>query len=224
MSRTLKAALATTLIAGAGTTLADANKDAYGHCNKAYEITITNLTYNQILSPPLVVSHARSVDLFEAGQPASEGLEALAEAGDTSILTGALAGADGVCDVMTAEGVVLPGESSTIVIRGSGQRVISVATMLVNTNDAFAGLSGMPMPRSFGPAARSIPAFDAGTEINDESCINIPGPACGGGGLDPSGGEGFVHIHRGIHGIGDLDPAEYDWRSPVAYVSIQRLD
>jgi hypothetical protein len=222
MSRTLQAALAIALIAGAGTTLANGN--AYGHCNKTYEVTITNLTYNQVFSPPLVVSHARSVHLFEVGEPASDGLEALAEGGDTGLLTGDLSGANGVCDVMTAGGVVPPGGSTTITISGSGKRLVSVATMLVNTNDAFAGLNGMKMPRAYAPASRTIPAFDAGTEINDELCANIPGPACGGAGTDPSDGENFVHIHRGIHGVGDLDQAEYDWRNPVAHVSIQRVD
>ena len=27
----------------------------------------------------------------------------------------------------------------------------------------------------------------------------------------PGGGEGFVHIHRGIHGVGDLAPSTFDW-------------
>jgi hypothetical protein len=35
------------------------------------------------------------------------------------------------------------------------------------------------------------------------------------------GGEGFVHVHRGIHGVGDLKPIGRDWRNPVATVSIR---
>lgn len=222
MSRALRAAVATILVAGAGPTLANGN--THGHCNKTYELTITNLTYDQVLSPPLAVSHAPKVRLFRTGEAAGEGLEALAEGGDTSLLTTALSGADGVCDVVTADGPVPPGESATVVIHGSGKRLVSVATMLVNTNDAFAGLSGMPMPRARVPVARAIPAFDAGTEVNDEICANILGPACGGAGTDAGGGEGFVHIHRGVHGVGELDPAQYDWRNPVARVSVQRID
>ena len=221
MSRTLQAALATILFAGAGTTLAKGH--AYGHCNKTYEITVTNLTYDQVLSPPLAVSHVPPIQLYQVGEPASEGMEALAEGGDTGLLTETLSGADGICDVMTADGPVPPGSSTTITILGSGKHVVSVATMLVNTNDAFAGLEGMAIPRAYNSASRTVPAFDAGTEINDELCANIPGPACGGSGTDASGGEGFVHIHRGIHGIGDLDPAGYDWRNPVAQISIQRI-
>jgi hypothetical protein len=46
---------------------------------------------------------------------------------------------------------------------------------------------------------------------------------CAGAGGSPGvGGEGFVHIHPGIHGIGDLIPAQRDWRNPVAKISIER--
>ena len=37
-------------------------------------------------------------------------------------------------------------------------------------------------------------------------------------------GEGFVHIHPGIHGGNSLDPAQHDWRNPVAAISITRID
>ena len=68
------------------------------------------------------------------------------------------------------------------------------------------------------------PAYDAGTEENDELCTSIPGPACGGTGLEASGnGEGFIHVHRGFFGIGDLEQAEYDWRNPVMAASFKRI-
>jgi hypothetical protein len=52
----------------------------------------------------------------------------------------------------------------------------------------------------------------------------VPGPACGGVALSPGdSGEGFVYIHNGIHGIGGLNPALYDWRNPAARIEIQRL-
>ncbi|MGH8760210.1 MAG: hypothetical protein ACREVW_11970, partial [Burkholderiales bacterium] len=67
-----------------------------------------------------------------------------------------------------------------------------------------------------------------GSERNDELCASIPGPEfaeCGGpgGGGKPEGDEeGYVHIHAGIHGIGDLPPEVRDWRNPVARIVVRR--
>jgi hypothetical protein len=33
-----------------------------------------------------------------------------------------------------------------------------------------------------------------------------------------------VHIHSGIHGVGDAIPAILDWRNPVAKIVIERMD
>ena len=68
-----------------------------------------------------------------------------------------------------------------------------------------------------------VPAYDAGTEINDESCDSIPGPVCGGEGMSGEDGEGFVSVHRGIHGVADLPAETYDWRNPVASISIRKM-
>jgi hypothetical protein len=39
-----------------------------------------------------------------------------------------------------------------------------------------------------------------------------------------SGGEeGYVHINASIHGTGDLDPSQRDWRNPVARITIERI-
>jgi len=51
-----------------------------------YEVTITNLTYNQIFAPSLVVSHRRSISLFQVGEPASEGIAIMAEDGNVGAI------------------------------------------------------------------------------------------------------------------------------------------
>lgn len=67
-------------------------------------------------------------------------------------------------------------------------------------------------------------AYDAGSEANSESCTYIPGPPCGNAEVRDTGdAEGFVHVHAGVHGIGDLDPAMHDWRNPVAEITIKRV-
>lgn len=195
----------------------------YKNCNHLYQVTIKNLTYDQVLSPPFATTHAASVQLFQLGEPASDELALLAEAGDSSGLTTALMNSPAVCDAETAAGPVPPGGSISLNVHGSNSSLFSVATMLVNTNDAFAALSGARLAAYSRSLYRTVPAYDAGSEVNDESCSEVPGPACGGAGLSAAGGEGFVHIHRGIHGVGDLDASRYDWRNPVAAITIRRI-
>jgi hypothetical protein len=99
-------------------------------------------------------------------------------------------------------------------------RRISVAGMLVPTNDTFVALNAVNLP--IWSQSHTVPAYDAGSEFNDELCANIPGPTCGGAGESVEGGEGYVHISRGISGIGDVEPSNYDWRNPVARIDIRR--
>ena len=195
-----------------------------GH-NGTYDVTITNLTRGQTFTPVLVVSHRpNSHLLFNAGEPASEQLSALTEGGDTIPLNELLRETRGVNTTTSSEGLLGPGESVTIKIRARrGRDRISMASMLIPTNDAFFSFQNLYLPRGHRSVVEYSPAYDAGTEPNDELCINIPGPVCGGEGGSPGiGGEGYVHINAGIHGIGDLDPATYDWRNPVARVVIKR--
>jgi hypothetical protein len=195
------------------------------------QVTITNLTMTTTFTPIMVASHKQGVTLFTLGQSASTDLEHLAEAGDLSELEATLRANPDVKDVEdTGSSGLPPGASVTVTVAaGGGYNYVSVASMLVPTNDGFFALNGMP-----GPAAglnRSItyysPAYDAGTEANDESCAHIPGPpgVCAGEGFNPARDDvNFVHIHSGIHGIGDLPAATYDWRNPVAQITITRVN
>lgn len=65
-------------------------------------------------------------------------------------------------------------------------------------------------------------AHSIGTEENNERCAFMPGPGCpmNSGNRQKGPGEGFIHVHRGFHGVGDLKEANYDWRNPVAEVVI----
>jgi len=99
-----------------------------------------------------------------------------------------------------------------------------MAAMILPTNDSFVALDTVRLPR-YGTVTYRASAYDAGSEPNDELCANIPGPTCGGEGRseDDSNAEGFVHIANGVHGIGDVDVAKYDWRGTVAEVTITRI-
>lgn len=210
-------------IALAGSILTSAAVQAAG---KMYEVTVTNLTRGQSFTGVLVASHRSGVTpLFSAGHAASDELAALAEGGDTEPLTGVLEDDPAVVEVQTAGGLLDPGKSKTIMVSGTkGVREITLAAMLIPTNDTFFALNGAALPRGQRTVTYYSPGYDAGSEPNDELCVSIPGPVCGGTGGSPGvGGEGTVHVTAGIHGVGDLVPAERDWRNPVAQITIRRV-
>lgn len=220
--RTFFAAVAVGAACISGTVLADGE----GH-KRTYEITVTNLTRGQSFTPILAASHRPdSHPFFSVGEPASDAFAALAEDGNTGPLNTLLEENPRVRHTSTSSGLLDPGQSVSIKIKArSGRDRVSMAAMLIPTNDAFFAFQNLPLPRGRHSIIEYGPAYDAGSEPNDELCINIPGPVCGGTGASPgAGGEGNVHIHAGIHGIGDLSPAEYDWRNPVARVVIKRVD
>lgn len=190
----------------------------------AYEVSITNLTEAQAFTPILLATHVPSMKLFTPGSEASEELATLAEGGATGPLADRLLDFPGrVLDIVSTEGLLMPGDTVTVEITGDVfHRRLSFVAMLIPTNDSFVGLNSLPLPSRSSEVL--VPAYDAGSEPNDELCVNIPGPVCGGEGGSPGeGGEGYIFISQGIQGIGDLDPETYDWRNPVAYVEVRRM-
>jgi hypothetical protein len=179
-----------------------------------YEVTVTNITYKQQFTPLLLATHKPDIRFFTLGQ-----LAPLRTLLDGSPLVNATAAASGLLD---------PGKSMTFQIQGNPWRDrLSVAAMLIPTNDAFVALNAVQLPYPGWPAQNyTAIAYDAGSEVNDELCTSIPGPffaECGGsgGGAKVNGGEGFAHVHRGVHGVGDLKPSVRDWRNPVAQVQVR---
>ena len=188
------------------------------------EVTITNLTPGQIISPPLVVTHDANFQLFALGAPASPGLAALAEDAEPPPLIDEIDDDPSVFDIQVGGDVILPGATMTIEIEATSQfRYVSLAGMLVTTNDTFFAARGIRASTGGGATVLS-PGYDAGSEENNEDCAFIPGPPCGNAGVGTGSSEGFVHINSGIHGIASLAPAEFDWRNPVAFVSVQRAN
>ncbi len=208
------------------------NGNHYGnnHDSRTYAVTITNITSGQFFTPVLVATHKAGVNFFELGAAPSNELADLAEGGATGGLQMLLDGhpkyvLDTNTSGMTPDGdpLINPGESVTIHITGSRKfDRLSLAGMLLPTNDTFVAIDSMPLPRNY--ASELALAYDAGSEMNDELCINIPGPQCGGAPFSDGLAEGYVHISRGISGEGDLATSDYDWRNPVAKVTVRRID
>jgi hypothetical protein len=161
------------------------------------------------------------------GFTASEDLRMVAEAGNIEPLAATLKENHEVVDVQNSgdglDGFLEPGASVTVVVSAKhGAKLISIASMMLPTNDGFIALDSVQAPKN-GSATYYSPGYDAGTELNDELCANIPGPYCGGSGESSGVGEGYVHIHRGIHNIADLNASIYDWRNPVAKITVARI-
>lgn len=224
MKRISVVLLAATSILGVATSSAEAlERVSTREGGRTVSVTVTNATSGQIFSPPIVVVHDSSIQLFQVGQPASPELAGVAEDADAGPLLALLGTLPEVYDVNVGDGVILPGESRSVevTVRG-GSPVISVVGMLVTTNDAFYAATTTPVASRFNPGRVVANAYDAGSEANTESCEHIPGPPCGNGGVRVTeGAEGFVHVHGGIHGVGDLMPSTHDWRNPVAYVTVE---
>lgn len=199
-----------------------------GHASdrsRKYKVTFTNITRGQIVSPPIVFSHTYKFNFFKVGTLASDGLAQLAEDGMTDTLEAELLAQRSVYNVVTADGVIPPGQSAHVEIKTRRPfGFISAAGMLVVSNDAFFGARKLRLPYGYGKVEYYAAAYDSGSEANSESCDYIPGPPCGNPvARDTVDAEGFVHIHSGIHGIGDLAPEQLDWRNPVVKITIQAV-
>ena len=200
-----------------------------------YEITVTNIAPAQTFTPILGVAHTGGIALFELGSPAGSELESLAEAGNVDPLNALLSTVpDLVGGTAISGGLLSPGATATFALEAPrGFRYLSLAAMLIPTNDTFMAVDSMPLPVRRGEVVAYALGFDAGTEANDQNCANMPGPRCGGAALsDPADSdEGFVAISNGFHELGSTDgqgneilsPSPYDWRNPVARVTVRRI-
>lgn len=151
-------------------------------------VSITNLTQGMLFTSRLLIAHTDTVDIFEPGTPASEGLTAVAEGGDTSILSAAL-DTDFASDQTNQPfggPLAAASTSANYQFETNDHPLLSLVTMLIPTNDAFAGLDGWEIPTVPGTYTVTLNAYDSGTEANDEvnsgnSTLTGPGGVALGG-------------------------------------------
>jgi hypothetical protein len=201
------------------------------HPERTYRVTVTNLTDGQPMTPFVVATHDRSFSLFSRGAMASHGLQQLAENGGVPVLVEELAANPAVGDVQVAAPAagppVHPGASVSVDVTATlDARFVTLAGMLICTNDGFTGVSTVKVPYDSKTVYGF--AYDAGTEINTEAYEDLV-PPCDGlgqtGETNPALAEdGRIHRHPGISGVADLDPATHDWRGPVVRVEIELID
>lgn len=211
----------------------------------AAEITVTvrNLTHGIYFTPLLVTAHDGETHLFQAGTAASEALRAMAEGGDISGLSEQVGGPDEDTVENPAGGLLGPGQSATLSLNtdDTGHGWLSLAAMLLPTNDGFVGLDALAIPTAPGTYRYTLNGYDSGTEVNDElitggGAPGVPGIPAAPGGDGGVNGTGLasdevnttVHIHRGT--LGDMDPTGgpsdldsriHRWQNPVAKVMIE---
>ena len=191
-----------------------------------YMVKITNLTPGQTFTPILAATHNGSASIFLPGTQASPELATLAEEGNFMPLKMALEGMSSVMAVQNTVGLTTPAVTRDIMIMGGGgYDRLSLVSMLIPTNDAFFGVDTM-LPYDGGTKVVYGYAYDAGTEMNDESCASIPGPhpECGGMGTHDAGGagEGAITISNGVLGHGDFG-RDHDWKNPVVRITIYKM-
>lgn len=195
----------------------------------SYDVTVTNLTNGQPLSPVGVVLHMDG-NLWTIGESASVELETMAEGGDNS----GLLGLSVVSAMASGAAPIGPGSSETIsvTIQDVTDAKLSVATMLVNTNDAFTGLnawdlSNLAVGESWTTTTR---AYDAGTEANSEAMGTMPGPADGGTGFDAMRDDvDFVAMHPGVVSSSDnlttsVLTTQHKFDNPIARITVTRTE
>ena len=193
-----------------------------------YAVTVTNLTNAQPLSPIAAIAHSEGM-LWQIGEPASAALELMAEGGGNSELLAT----DFAMASSSAESPLPPGEQVTLMLSTEqlDSLKISLATMLVNTNDAFTGLSQHDLSRYELGDVRTVnlSVYDSGTEANNESLASIPGPAAMGEGFNAVRDDlNLVTMHSGVVSNDDgltnsaLDQS-HKFESIVAQVTIERI-
>ncbi|NRA60884.1 MAG: hypothetical protein HRU25_08210, partial [Psychrobium sp.] len=140
-----------------------------------YKVTVLNLTNNQPLSPIASMIHDDKFKAWTLGAASSVPLEVLAESGDNAqLLEDAL-----LLTSTSGDAPLMPGNSySSELTTKSTDVMLTIVSMLVNTNDAFTGLNQHDLSGyEVGDwKTVNLSVYDSGTEANNEVADSIPGP------------------------------------------------
>ena len=211
---------------------------------RTYRVTIENETDGQPFSPGVALTHRKSVNLFRVGQPASVGIERIAEDGNQSPAVTSVTGAQGVTAVFDINQPITREDTTFMAftdefsfeIQARPRDRLSLAVMLICTNDGFTGLDSVKLPKDDDSVTYRAQGYDAGTENNSEQSEDIVDPCSGLGPVplagdpnDPNGGtptspQAAISHHPGVLGDGDLTPSLHNWANPVAEITIELVD
>lgn len=209
-----------------------------------YRVTIQNLTRGQPFSPGVIVTHTSNAVVWRLASQPSEGIAAIAEDGNADIETADLQGAPGIHDVVETSGPInrlggtAPPESfAQYTVRALPGDRLSIAVMMICTNDGFTGVDSVRLPQRDGQKVIYLAsAYDAGVEQNTENSADVP-DGCGALGPVPLPMDGnndalpadgnLIFPHPGIVGGRDLtvdhSVADHAWSNPVARITVRKL-
>ncbi|MDB4533822.1 spondin domain-containing protein [Vicingaceae bacterium] len=208
-------------------------------------VTVENLQPGDgyYLTPLWVGFHDGSFDFFDVNTTSSASLEALAEGGDASGISGDFAAAStGTDAVITSPGgfagapVIDPGEVASAIIdvnAGMTNQYFSYASMIIPSNDGFIG----------NDIANAIQVFDSNGDFNGPILIELFGANVWDAGTEENDGLGaafsatpgtdtteslLVRIHPGLNDTflgtdtvaGTTIGASLDAATPLATISI----
>jgi hypothetical protein len=161
-------------------------------CNDANKVP----RVGEMLGLWMVATSDSSFSLFTEGQPAIPDLARLSQTGRPFYLANTLQSNSHVGNVFTIPanpmgtlpnpipfppptgvgGIVLcPGQALTFTVTAQGAfQYLNLAAMVFPTNDSFTAITGVQLPTGTAPLTVYAPAYDSGSEENDELCGNIP--------------------------------------------------
>ncbi|MEY8200961.1 MAG: spondin domain-containing protein [Colwellia sp.] len=205
-------------------------------------ITVTNLTQGLYFTPVITAAHTSDNHIFTASDMASVELQAMAEGGDISGLVSILTNADANINENPAAGLLAPAMSASFdLANDSANTHLSLAAMVLPSNDGFVGLDSWKIPEEVGTYTVFLNAYDAGTEANNElrgsgalgeAGMPVPPPldpllGINGTGVTDMESNNKVHIHRGSLGDSDMSAGTSDinnsvqrWLNPIAKLTI----
>ena len=208
-------------------------------------ITVTNLTQGLHFTPVVTAAHSNENRLFMLSTMATTELQTMAEGGDISGLVSMLTNADANINENPAGGLLAPAMSASFSLTNdSANTHLSLAAMILPSNDGFVGLNSWEIPAEAGTYTVFLNAYDAGTEANDEvrgsgalgeAGMPVPPPLDASIGMNGTGvtdmeANDKVHIHRGSLGDDDMSAGKSDinnsvqrWLNPVAKLTITVL-
>ena len=204
-----------------------------------FEISISNDTVGQFMTPPVVVIHDPEESFYELGDESSVELQAIAEDGNNAPFV-ALAQS---LDTVSASGVAFvdaanPGPSNsgdiaTVTLETDEPTdVFTAVSMIICSNDGFSGLNSVALPTEAAPITTfQATAFDAGTELNilEDEADNViadywPSPPCAGNGENLHDDEnGVVAIHTGQTAEQVGAPLAFTGEDTIMTVTITRM-